>query len=226
METSQQTRKLESRQLSAILILGLILQLAYFSVTGPTVRVHDIEGHLAYIRFIANSLSLPPANYCWECVQPPGYYFLAAAFYRLMMTVGVRDLARGLQLFSLSIFFAYQWVGIKVICHYLSERRARLLASALLVFWPSGFLHSVRIGNDGLSYLFQALTLLFLLNWIQTKDEKWIWRASCIAGLGFLVKATSMISAASQFFQKLSFLVREEGSLIQTCILSSGWGII
>ena len=45
---------------------------------------YDLEGHLDYIRFIADRGQLPDASDGIEMFQAPLYYAISAGFYRLL----------------------------------------------------------------------------------------------------------------------------------------------
>ena len=65
--------------------------------------------------------------------------------------------------------------------------------SSLFVFWPTNILHSVRVGNDGLMYLFYALGLLYLLKWEDSNLWKDLILASIYTSLGIITKTNTVV---------------------------------
>ncbi len=70
------------------------------------------------------------------------------------------------------------------------------VAGALFAFWPSGIIHSVRIGNDALLYPLFALGVFFLQRWVRQGNDRELIRAALMAALAVLTKTNGVVLAA------------------------------
>jgi hypothetical protein len=181
------------RSASLILVASLPVQMLYIMHTPPIERTYDVLGHLQHIEFIADHLSLPASDFCHECYQPSLYYSIAAAIYSMARIMRIFDPMVVLQFFSLAWFWLFIVMSVRIFLLWLPEEREAQLATALLAFWPGGFLHSPRISNDIPLYAFFAIDLYFVLKWWKTGRRRDLLVAACVAGCGVLIKATMMI---------------------------------
>jgi Dolichyl-phosphate-mannose-protein mannosyltransferase len=181
-----------SRAVSLILVGTLPIQLLYQSHTPITERTYDALGHLQHIEFIAYFASLPPANYCHECFQPSLYYALAAAVYSMTRATRIFDPMVVLQFLALAWFWVFLVMSARIMVLWLPRQREVALATALLAFWPGGFLHSGRISNDIPLYAFFATCLYFVLSWWKTGSRKYLVVAAVVAACGVLIKTTML----------------------------------
>lgn len=152
--------------ITILLLAGMLLCIAYLSATPYWVRNHDIGGHLDYIKYIVHHHSLPSTNDCQECHQPPLYYLIVSPICNFFSCESNSLIL--IQIISLLFSFGFLVFGIKLLRLYLPARindKYFNLAAALLIFWPSGIIHSVRIGNDALLYFLTAAGLYFITLW-------------------------------------------------------------
>ncbi len=180
--------------LALLLTAAATLQFHYLGYTDYATRTFDLlisTGHLDYIKMIAHRFTLPNPTGGWEYHQPPLYYLLAAAVYRLAETLPVLDPMRALQLLSFSLFTVFMYYGLRTLERIVPDRIVLTVVGALLVFWPSGVIHSVRIGNDILFYaLFAAGTYRIVL-W--QLGEGTLRPALLAAALALITKANGII---------------------------------
>lgn len=192
-----------------ILLLGLAINIFYLLKTPYNVRSHDVEGHIKYIEYIAHNFKIPHPDVCWECHQAPLYYILAGAIYKASILLGIGDkdtIYFILQVFSLLLFFVFSAVAVlifkKVFIANKSEEikttalRSYIfyLVSMLFVFWPTNIIHSVRITNDTLFYVFYALVLLFLIKWLERNNSKNFYFAIIFSFLAFVTKSHGVLA--------------------------------
>ncbi len=178
-----------------ILILGLLIRFAYLSYTDFKTRTYDVTetgGHLDYINYIIENSKLPPADQGWEFHQPP-FYYIVGVFAKFLSIDSEKDFNHLLQLFSLFFFSCLLVIGIIIFFKVFKGTSQRIIATVLLVFWPSGIIHSVRIGNDVFSYLFYSLTFFFLLLWILEKKIPYIILAFITTAVTLFSKKTGFI---------------------------------
>ncbi len=187
------TRQTLELPLRILLGLAAVLALHYLSYTDYSVRTFDLlvsTGHLDYIKMIAEQLRLPNPTQGWEYHQPPLYYLIAAAVYAFSRAVALIDPMTTLQLLSLSLFLVFLYYGLRILQAVITEPSLRFIAATMLVFWPSGIIHSVRIGNDSLFYALFAATLYALIHW---KQGAKFWPVLLLAALSLVTKANGII---------------------------------
>ncbi len=145
----------------SIFLCGLLVCLVYIGNTEITENSYDVieggTGHLNYIEYIVNKHLLPRPDRGWTYYHPPLYYLSAALVYETARLSGIHNIYKILQGLSL-VFFAFFWLfGILILKRTVPHKYLYYLSILILVFWPSGFIHSIRVGNDVMLYsLFTA----------------------------------------------------------------------
>lgn len=178
-----------------MLMGSLLLQLALLLVTPPQELSYDVEGstgHLGYVRYILENHALPSPLGGWEFHQPPLYYLAGAAIYGTAQATGLADPGAALQFLSLCLFGVFLFASLRALELLLPDRRLLLPIAAVLLFWPSGVIHSIRIGNDVASYALFALTLLHLLRWHLGEQQRAFGWAVLFATLALLTKSSGL----------------------------------
>ena len=202
-------RRLRFRWSTVGIWVGLLgVRLAYLIVTPFNVREHDVGGHLEYVQFILDHGRFPRASEGYLAYHPPLYYGVAAAQWKLLSLAGVaRDaILRSLQAQSLayelgfvvlSIGTAKLWldrIPDDAFGRRLSSRGAlTALLAVLLLVWPSTVIHSVRLGNDDLTYLLFAAGLYFASRWWLGSRDRDLYLAGLFAALGMLTKTNGVL---------------------------------
>lgn len=199
----------KNKLLIVIFALGILIRLVYLSYTPFNVRTYDVDvvgGHIDYIKFVEKNHRLPDVSQkseqCWECYQRPLYYMTAASLYSSIKSDGNKIAYRCLQLYSLMLFSGFLFFGVLIFKRLFNDDFYTNIASSLLIFWPSGIIHSVRIGNEPMLYLFYAVGLFFIIKWYQENKNADIIVAAVFACLATLTKSTGIIL----FFVMLPFL--------------------
>jgi hypothetical protein len=177
----------------ALIVLSLPVYLAYVAHTPPMKRDHDNPGHLNHVRAVANGDVLPKAETCWECFQPPVYYVGAAAVYRLEDALGGNPLV-ALQVWSVALFLAFVGYGAATLKIALGDDAAGIgIATAILAFWPSGFVRAAAIGNDVMLYATMAAALYYAQRWLAGDDRRDAWKLVVASVLCVLSKSTGAL---------------------------------
>jgi hypothetical protein len=183
-----------SWEIIGLLIAGLFLRIAYMSYTDFDERTFDVvlhSGHLDYIKMIADDFMLPNPTQGWEYHQPPLYYATAALLYKISSLTGLVNKFTILQLLSLLEFFIFLIYSIKILSLSIRHRSLLFLASMLIIFWPSGVIHSIRLGNDVLFYMLFAISVYYMILWQHLKKPLWI--ALVFASLALITKSNGII---------------------------------
>lgn len=184
----------KDKVLIIIFILGIVIRILYLSYTPYDTRTHDVVGgHIDYIKYLIQNKSLPSSTDCWECFQPPSYYIISSTIYWLAQSAGADNPYFYLQLLSLLFFLIFLFFGIKTISALNIERNITRITTLLITFWPSGIIHSIRIGNDTLLYLFYAAGFYYLIKWAQKENKKWFYLSLLFSVLSMLAKSNGFM---------------------------------
>lgn len=153
---------IQTKGFRIILMVTISLGLVYFGYTNWFERVHDLHGHSDHITLISETKSLPASELCWECHQQRPYYLVGASI--MLLTSSFNELnyqtfyslLQILNLITMVVFFIFTTRTFELILGSLKKYKpSSIVSSALLaivLFWPSGIIHSIRIGNDQLLY--------------------------------------------------------------------------
>ena len=121
-------------------------------------------GHLGYIKYMAENWTVPDPKSGWQFYQPPFYYILAGLVWFVAKMGQFYNFFVVQQWLNISIFTTFLITGILILRRFLTGKWF-FFGVALLIFWPAGVLHSVRITNDVLYYLFSGFVIFFLQKW-------------------------------------------------------------
>lgn len=181
----------------AILALSIALRIFYLIGTDYNERTYDViegGGHLDYIKYLAENYRLPNPTGGWEYHQPPLYYISGAIVYKSSQTLNINSY-KTLQVLSLFYFYIFIIFGILTLRNLIENKLLFYLSAALLVFWPSGIIHSVRIGNDAMLYSLYAISLYFILKWFKEKNIKLLYFSILAFSAAILTKPNAMALA-------------------------------
>ena len=181
-----------------ILAAGLLFCFYRFEQTSFLQDTHDMMGHLEYITFIANHGGYLPKPYsrwesCWECYQPPLYYFLEALFLMLANWLGSFDTISVLRLFSLGCHLTFLVFATWTLRMLIHNRLAYYTALLLLIFYPSGMIAPTQINNIELFYMLYSGCLYFTLRWLETTRTRHLGIALTLLGLGFATRTNALM---------------------------------
>ena len=178
-----------------VILLGLLLHILYLSYTPYTVRTYDVTeygGHFDYIKYVATNWRLPAPNSGWETHHPPLYYISAAIIYKIANILSIDSLI-ALQLLSLVYFTVFLIVGILILRMLCQKKWVLFMCTALLVSWPSGVIHAIRINNDIPYYTLSTIGVYFLLRWLAGKESKHFYLATLFVALTITTKLDGLI---------------------------------
>ena len=181
------------------LCIGLIVIIIYWSETPWNLRSHDADGltgHFGYVRYIAENLSLPNPTKGWTFYHPPLYYASGAIIWRLAEASRIPpDIA--LQAYAITLWLIFLVTSLAALKRLLPPRSWALTAASLaLVLWPSGIIHSIRIGNDAAYYAISGLAFLYGLKWWRTGKTSQALIVAFLCMLSLLVKSNGIVLCA------------------------------
>ena len=185
------------RFVSLIVLTGTCLYVDYLTYTSVGDRNYDGASHLAYIESIASSLRLPDVFSCAVCGHPPLYYALAALWSKTVLFGGWMPLELGLQWLSLLLFFVFVVFSLLVVRSCTSRPMTVRLAAALIVFWPSSIINSVRVHNDALASPLMLAAMYFTAEWDKNGRTKDFSAALVVSALALMTKASGYAVATA-----------------------------
>jgi hypothetical protein len=185
------------RRTIAIVLAGVALYADYLTYTSVSERNYDGLSHLDYIQAIAQHLRLPAMSACMACGHPPLYYVLGAAWSRSVLAGGWMPSELGLQWLSLLLFVGFVVLALLVIRSFEVAPATQWLAAALVVFWPSSVLNSVRVHNDALASPLILAAIYFTARWDRQRFPRDFWLALVASALALLTKASGYVAAAT-----------------------------
>jgi hypothetical protein len=131
------------------------------------------------------------------CGHPPLYYVLGAAWSRTVLAAGWMPLELGLQWLSLLLFVGFVVLALLVIRSFGVAPATQWLAAALVVFWPSSVLNSVRVHNDALASPLILAAIYFTARWDSQRSPRDFRLALVASALAILTKASGYVAAAT-----------------------------
>lgn len=182
-----------------IICLALLCCTLYLSVTDERTRTFDVfegGGHRDYIEYLIDHKKLPIPGDGWEYHQPPLYYLIAAIS---KQALGVDTQAHGLlwgQLLSLFLWTVFLVSALACIRQaFRKQPLVILLASLTIALWPSGIIHSIRIGNDVAIYAFYSLSFYYTIKWWGSRKSQTLFWASLWMAAALLSKSNGLAIA-------------------------------
>ena len=176
-----------------ILICGIALRVAFTeSLPSPSKFGHDVDGHVAYVQYIVENVSIPGAEDCWTCYHPPVYFTAVAPAWKLSGLFNMTG-DEALQMVSLFFSFIILIMGFFVLQKWLSGTTLNI-ATLLWAFWPVMIISCSRIGNDQLFYLFHIVCLWGSVMYAKERSGKHLLVAAIASLLAIWTKSTGAIS--------------------------------
>lgn len=199
----------DNARLNSLLImaLGFWLKFYYVLITPIHKRQHDmytfdrqgiLKGHAGYIDYILQNWSLPQTDVTknWGFCHPPLHHIISAVWiwvHENIFVVGHAQARESLQ--TLSLFYTLViLIAAYKIFRYFKLTGASLYIPLLLVsFHPAFTLFSGSVNNDVLATAFTVCSLLFTLEWYETKSWPAAVKTALCIGLGMMVKLSAAV---------------------------------
>lgn len=194
----------------ALAVSGTLLSVTYSSYTDISERNYDGPAQVEYIQTLADTGRPPDVFACVACGHPPLYYALGAIWSKVTVVAGFVPLERRLQWLSLLLFFVFVAVALLIFRSSGAKPTTLRLAAALLVFWPSSVIHSVRVHNDALASPLLLAAAYFIARWDERGRERDFRAALATCVLALLTKSTGLTVAATLLFFVAWRLLRRE----------------
>jgi len=183
-----------------LVLASTIVYLNYLSYTSVSERNYDGSVQLVYIEAIAQHFRLPDVNACGPCGHPPLYYALAALWSKTVLVGGWLPFELGLQWLSVLLFFGFVVISLQIFRSFGAEPSTLRLAAALVLFWPSSIINSVRVHNDALASVLMLAAMHFTSLWDRQQRSLHFYAALAASALALLTKASGYTVAATLVF--------------------------
>jgi hypothetical protein len=196
------------KRYSFILLMAIAIRIVYLSATDFDTRAHDTYEHLEYIQHFVKNWSLPTIDKATggAFFHPPLYYFSSALIYSgvsFLTDNNTGFIYFSLQIFSLLASIGFVFFGIKearLIFACFIKRDSSILQKILpwmccllIALWPSGIIHSVRIGNDPLFYFFFAAASYSWTSLYLRGKAKYLLMAAIFTTFAILTKVNAIL---------------------------------
>ena len=180
-----------------LISLGAILRLTVFGVSPAN---NSYDDHLEVIKIYADDLSRPAPFQCWECYQPPLYYYVGASTFNLTKLFGGSPevcwkIVQAINplLSILTLFIAYQILHL-----FRLPQLSIAITLSFIIALPRDIFTSAMIGNDYMLVFFTVLSFYLFLktaNALKSKSTTWRWiiLLTVIATLGSLTKQHGLL---------------------------------
>jgi len=196
----------------AIVVAGTLLAVDYATYTVISERNYDGEAQVQYIETLAQSGRPPDVFACVACGHPPLYYALGALWSKVTLVASFMPLELRLQWLSLLLFAGFVAIALLIFRSCGAGPTTLRLATALLVFWPSSIIHSVRVHNDALASPLLLAATYFIARWDERGRQRDFYAALAACALALLTKSTGYTVAATLLFF-VAWRLRASGSL-------------
>ena len=143
--------------------------------------------------FWASRGKSPTPSDCHLCGHPPLYYLVGAGIGRIFLAA--RAFFVTLTLLSFAAFAGFLALGLREIraSHVVTKTNALLVLSALLLAWPSGFLHAGRISNDNLSFFFNMAAFAMAAAFFRAPAPRHLYLGAGCMALAFATKSSAIV---------------------------------
>jgi len=176
-----------------LLLLGIVIRAFYQNKYGVMLFQHDWHGHVAFIKHIAQTWTLPVPTKGLEYPQQPLYYYLAGGLYALSTELGFSEKI-SLEIigyFSFLCSVTFLIYGYKFIALLSNKKRVKNIAMVFLALTPSLVYLSARISNDTLVMALSAAALYTMVKSYQTQFKNYFYITLITTTLLFLTKIST-----------------------------------
>ena len=179
--------------LFSILLMGTALRILYFQKFGIMNFQHDWQGHVEFIRYMANNWTLPLPSKGLQFPQQPLYYVVSGAIYVVGIKFGLSNISAlyAVGYFSLFCSVVFLYYSYKFIAILTVNRWTQTVAMLFVSLTPSLVYLSARINNDSLVMVLSAVALYYIVKSYQTRFKVSFYSALVWTSLLFLTKISA-----------------------------------
>lgn len=181
----------------AIIVIGGILRLTVFWVSPVN---NSYDDHLEVVKIYSEGFSRPAPFQCWECYQPPMYYYTGAAVYNINKSLGVDKFTcwKLVQLINPLLSIILLIIAYQILLLLKIPKLSTLIILSFIAILPRDIFTSAMIGNDYMLVFFVIISYyLFLktLNALKNGNNVSYWFILLIlaATLGSITKQHGLL---------------------------------
>jgi hypothetical protein len=181
----------------AIICLGGILRLTVFWVSPVN---NSYDDHLEVIQIYSENFSRPAPFQCWECYQPPLYYYTGAAVYNITESLGIDKLICWKMVQFINPFLSIMLLIIvyQILLLFKMPKLSIVVTLSFIVILPRDIFTSAMIGNDYMLVFFAISSFyLFLKTLFALKNRNkvcfWFILLILAATLGSITKQHGLL---------------------------------
>ncbi len=198
-------KSISEKALTASVMSGFLLKLAYVLYTPVWCRQHDVvdfgagEGHAAYMEYILSHKALPDFDprSVWAFFQPPLHHGISAVWMWLGIRTGLTEarIHKNVQVLTL-VYMCLLMIVVLGICKELNMRYGGRLVTMLIVgFHPIYILMSGSINNDALAVMLSMVSIYIAILWYKDPGIGKIIMLAISIGLAMSAKLSSGLIA-------------------------------
>jgi len=154
-----------------VIVIGSILRIILSLSTPPN---NSYDDHLAPIAKYINNNSRPMPQECWQCYQPPLYYFVASkVFITSYLVFDNYYLSWKFVQFINVLLSIINLVIISLLLRqiYFKNELSIAVLISFLSFYPRDIYASVMITNDYLLVVLTSLSVLLFINFVKNESK-------------------------------------------------------
>ncbi len=217
-------RVTDNIRLKIIMITGILLRL-YYVVATPVIQTRQYDlgsavpsegifsGHLGYIFYLFTYKGLPDFDprEVYQFFHPPLHHTLSALWMGVvsLFTDNQNTWIEWLQVLPLVYSVLIIFVTLQICKEFKLQDKALIVVMTIISFHPSLIFMAGSINNDGLSLLFQFLTVWLALCWYRDRNYKNIIGIALSISLGMLTKLSVGMVAIPVAFLFMYVLITE-----------------
>ncbi len=176
-----------------ILSIGIIIRILYFQKFGIMKFQHDWQGHVEFIRYIANNWTLPLPSKGLQFPQQPLYYVISGVIYSISIKLGLSNMSAlyAVGYFSLFCSVVFLYYSYKFVSILTANRWIQTVAMIFVSLTPSLVYLSAGINNDALVMVLSAISLYYIVKSYQSDFKVSFYPALVWTNLLFLTKISA-----------------------------------
>jgi hypothetical protein len=181
----------------AIICFGGILRLTVFWVSPVN---NSYDDHLEVINIYSESLNRPAPFQCWECYQPPFYYYTAAAVYNITESIGAEKIIcwKIVQFINSFLSISLLIIIYQILLLFKMPNLSILITLSFVAILPRDIFTSAMIGNDYMLVFFAIMSFYLFLKTLfalRNGDKVLFWFILLIltASLGSITKQHGLL---------------------------------
>ena len=136
-----------NRYIYALLFIGILFRVVLFVVSPPS---NSYDNHLEPINLYSESLSRTAPFQCWECYQPPAYYYLGGGILKASRALGINEITQWkiVQGINLILSILVLITCLLILIEFNVGVWDKILYMSFIICLPRDILTSAMIGND------------------------------------------------------------------------------